>query len=126
MRDPLIRSTPRNGTAVCNFTIASKRYFRQDSGFEKETGFFDVESWGKLAEVCGAKAQKGIGVRVVGRLKQDRWENSAGESRSRIVIVAEHVEFRRSLIKTEDSPDAEACVETAQDAEEALPEQCPA
>jgi single-strand DNA-binding protein len=124
VRDPLIRSTPK-GTQVCNFTIASNRFFRQESGFEKETGFFDIESWGKLADACGAKGQKGIGVRVVGRLKQDRW-NSAGENRSRVVIVAEHVEFRRNQIKTEDSPEADASENTPQEAEEAVLEQCSA
>jgi single-strand DNA-binding protein len=123
VRDPLIRSTPK-GTQVCNFTIASNRFFRQDSSFEKETGFFDVETWGKLAEACGAKGQKGIGARIVGRLKQYRWENAAGENRSRIVIVAEHVEFRRNLVKAEDSPEAGAQGEIT--LEEAVLEQCPA
>jgi single-strand DNA-binding protein len=122
VRDPLIRSTPK-GTAVCNFTIASNRFFRQDAGLEKETGFFDVETWGKLAEICDAKGQKGIGVRIVGRLKQDRWENSEGENRSRIVIVAEHVEFRRQS-KTEGSSEAEAQDEENQ--KEAVLEQCSA
>ena len=104
VRDPLIRSTPK-GTQVCSFTIACNRYFRQDEGFEKETGFFGIEAWGKLAEACGNKGQKGIGVRIVGRLKQDRWTGSAGENHSRVVIVAEHVEFRCQS-KTECSPKA--------------------
>ena len=47
VRDPLLRSTPK-GTSVCNFTIASNRFFRQDSNLEKEVGFFDVETWVKL------------------------------------------------------------------------------
>jgi single-strand DNA-binding protein len=121
VRDPLIRSTPK-GAPVCNFTIASNRFFRQGSGLERETGFFDVETWGKLAEACGAKGIKGIGVRVVGRLKQERWENSPGESRSRIVIVAEHVEFRKSQGNgwAEGSPESEACGEAPE------PEACTA
>ena len=122
VRDPLIRSTPK-GTAVCNFTIASNRFFRQDSGFEKETGYFDVETWSKLAEVCYAKGQKGIGARIVGRLKQDRWESSEGGTRSRIVIVAEHVEFRRQS-KTEGSPEEEAEAQEEITQEEAVLEQC--
>jgi single-strand DNA-binding protein len=31
---------------------------------------------------------------VVGRLKQDRWIGADGKARSKITIVAEHVEFR--------------------------------
>ena len=35
--------------------------------------------------------------RVVGRLIQDRWTGNDGKPRSRITIVAEHVEFRPEL-----------------------------
>jgi single-strand DNA-binding protein len=93
VRDPLLRSTPK-GTSVCTFTLASNRFFRQDAGMEKEVSFFDVESWAKLAEHCYNQGHKGRGVRVVGRLKQDRWNGSDGKAHSRIAIVAEHVEFR--------------------------------
>jgi single-strand DNA-binding protein len=93
VRDPLYRTTPK-GTHVCTFTLASNRYFKQDSGFEKEVGFFDVETWSKLADTCYEQGHKGRGVRVVGRLKQDRWNGADGKPRTRISIVAEHVEFR--------------------------------
>jgi single-strand DNA-binding protein len=62
-----------------------------------------VETWAKLAESCAALGHKGRGVRVVGRLKQDRWEDAAGKARSRIYIVAEHVEFRPERKDGEDS-----------------------
>jgi single-strand DNA-binding protein len=93
VRDPLLRTTSK-GTSLCTFSLASNRFFRQDSGLEKEVGFFDVETWAKLAEHCYNLGRKGRGVRVVGRLKQDRWTGQDGKSHSRISIVAEHVEFR--------------------------------
>jgi single-strand DNA-binding protein len=93
VRDPLLRSTPK-GTSICTFTLASNRFFRQDSGMEKEVGFFSVETWAKLAEHCYNQGRKGRGVRVVGRLKQDRWNGTDGRAHSRVAIVAEHVEFR--------------------------------
>jgi len=68
VRDPLLRSTPK-GTSVCTFSLASNRFYKQDTGFEKEVSFFDVDTWGKLAEACYSKGRKGRGVRVVGRLK---------------------------------------------------------
>jgi single-strand DNA-binding protein len=98
VRDPLFRSTPK-GTPVCTFCLASNRFFKQDSGLEKEVSFFDVETWAKLAEHCYNLGHKGRGVRVVGRLKQERWTGSDGKSRSRITIVAEHVEFRPEFKK---------------------------
>ncbi|MDR2051863.1 MAG: single-stranded DNA-binding protein [Treponema sp.] len=96
VRDPLYRTTPK-GTHVCTFTLASNRYFKQDSGFEKEVGFFDVETWSKLADACYDQGHKGRGVRVVGRLKQDRWNGPDGKPRTRVSIVAEHVEFRPEI-----------------------------
>ena len=65
------------------------------SGLEKEVSFFDVEAWGKTAENAGNRGRKGGGVRVVGRLKQERWQNSEGKAVARVVIVAEHIEFRQ-------------------------------
>jgi single-strand DNA-binding protein len=69
---------------------------------EKEVSFFDVETWSKLAENCYNLGHKGRGVRVVGRLKQDRWTGTDGKPRSRVTIVAEHVEFRPDFKKEEE------------------------
>ena len=106
VREPLVRSTQR-GTSVCNFTIVSNRYYRHDSNLEKEVGFFDVEAWGKLAEACTNQGRKGRGVRVVGRLKQDRWTANDGKNHSKVAIVAEHVEYR-SDVRKKDEFDSEA------------------
>ena len=100
VRDPLLRSTPK-GTQVCTMSLASNRYYKQDSGYEKEVSFFEVETWARLAEACYNKGRKGRGVRVVGRLKQDRWNGSDGKPHSRVSIVAEHVEFRPEFKKNE-------------------------
>ena len=102
VRDPLIRSTPR-GTQVCHFSIASNRFYRQDSSLEKETGFFDVEAWGKLATACNTQGRKGRGVRVVGRLKQDRWTGADGKNHNKVAIVAEHVEYRTDFKKSDET-----------------------
>jgi single-strand DNA-binding protein len=105
VRDPLYRTTPK-GTHVCTFTIASNRYFKQDSNFEKEVGYFDVETWSRLADSCYNQGHRGRGVRVVGRLKQDRWNGPDGKPRSRVAIVAEHVEFRPEFKKDEEQGEA--------------------
>ncbi len=55
---------------------------------QKEVSFFDVSTWARLAEVCGEYLKKGRGVRIVGRLRQDRWTDPEGKPRSRIEIVA--------------------------------------
>lgn len=93
VRDPVLKETPR-GTPVCSFSIASNRSYKQEDEYEQETSFFEVESWSKLAEQCGKYCAKGRGVRVVGRLKQDRWTGTDGKNYTKIKIVAEHVEFK--------------------------------
>ena len=98
VRDPRLRHTPK-GVAICDVTIASNRYHKKDEGFDKEVGFFDIESWGKLAESCFDKGKKSRGVRVVGRLKQDRWNGVDGKKHFRVKIVAEHIEFRPEFSK---------------------------
>lgn len=90
--DPERSYTPK-GTAVCRFTVASSRRYKQDGQQIEEVGHFDVETWDRLAETCAEHLKKGRGVRVIGRLKQDRWQQN-GRSRSRVVIVAEHIEIR--------------------------------
>jgi single-strand DNA-binding protein len=101
VRDPIVKETPK-GSTVCNFSIASNRYYRQGDEYEEETSFFDVESWGKLAEACVTGCQKGRGVRVVGRLKQERWTGTDGKNFSRVKVVAEHVEFRPKFKNKDD------------------------
>ncbi|MDR2070352.1 MAG: single-stranded DNA-binding protein [Treponema sp.] len=93
VQDPLLRSTPK-GTPVCTLRLASNRYYKQDTGFEKETCFFNVETWAKLAEHCSHVGHKGQGIRVTGRLKQDRWKGKDGKTHSRVTIIAEHIAFK--------------------------------
>ncbi len=100
VRDPELAYTPK-GTAVCKFTVASNRFFKQGEEMQKEVSYFDVSCWTRLAEVCGEYLKKGRGVRVVGRLKQDRWTDADGKGRSKIFIVAEHVEFKPQFKKAD-------------------------
>ena len=86
---------------------ASNRYFKQDEETQKEVSFFEVTTWSRLAEVCGEYLKKGRGVRVVGRLKQDRWTSPEGQGRSKVSIVAEHVEFKPQAKKDGDGKDGE-------------------
>jgi single-strand DNA-binding protein len=91
VRDPVFKTTEK-GTPVCNLTIATNRFFRQN--LEKEVSFFDVEAFSNLAEDCHNQGYKGRSVRVIGRLKQNRWTNAEGKPCSRIYIIAEHIEYR--------------------------------
>ena len=102
VRDPEAGETPK-GTQFCKFSIATNRYYKQEDVKVDEVSYFDVEVWSKLAENCQNNLEKGRGVRVVGRLKQDRWQDDEGKGRTKIKIVGEHVEFKPQFKKQEES-----------------------
>lgn len=99
-RDPVAYQTPK-GTNVCTFSIASNRFYKINEEKQKEVSFFDIETWSKLADRCSEYLSKGRGVRVVGRLKQDRWTDKEGNTRNKVKVVAEHVEFRPNFNNSE-------------------------
>ena len=92
-RDPELRHTPK-GTPVCTLVLASNRSYKVEGERQEEVSFVETTTWGKLATVCAEHLAKGRGVRVVGRLKQERWEDPEGNSRAKVVVVAEQVEFQ--------------------------------
>lgn len=94
--EPLFYTTPR-GTAICAFTIMSYRFLRQGIGIEKEGSYFDVEAEGELTKPIRRLGGKGRGVRIVGQIKQTRWNDKEGKDHSKVIIVVEHIESRLCL-----------------------------
>lgn len=77
-----------SGTALCTFSIACNEDVKQSSGqWEEKAHFFDCTLWGKSAESLNQYLVKGKQVAIVGRLKQDRWEDrDSGQNRSKVSI----------------------------------------
>ena len=98
VRDPELRYTPSDGTSpgtpVCTLVLSSTRTCKVDGERREEVSFIEATTVGKLATACAEHLTKARGVRVVGRIKQERWEDADGNARSKVVIVAEHVEFQ--------------------------------
>ena len=93
VRDPKVNIT-NSGKTVCNISIENSRYYKTDKGFVQDVSFIDVQTWGKWAEIVSEKCKKGSGVRIVGRLKQLRWIDSTNKNRSKIIVLAEHIDFK--------------------------------
>ncbi|MBN1901469.1 single-stranded DNA-binding protein [Candidatus Sumerlaeota bacterium] len=92
-QDPEIRSLT-SGTALTEFNLAVNRRYKDRNGeWQKDTVFIRVETWGRLAEICGDWLKKGRRVFVEGRLKLDSWEAKDGTKRSQIKVTAETVQF---------------------------------
>ncbi|MBG94893.1 MAG: single-stranded DNA-binding protein [Chloroflexi bacterium] len=92
-RDPELKEISK-GTSVCEFGLAVNHEYTDKKGErQKDVSFFDINAWNKTGEACHEYLEKGRGVHVVGRLKQERWETDQGDKRSRIRVVAHSVQF---------------------------------
>lgn len=91
-RDPELRYTPA-GTAVCSFSLANGRSYTQGSEKKEQTSYFDCVAWSKLGELIAEYCKKGAQIAVEGRLQQRRWDDSEGNKKSKIEIVAENIQF---------------------------------
>ena len=70
-KDPEMRYTP-NGAPVTSFNVASNRQYNNSKGERvKETIWFRISAWNKLAETCNNFLHKGSKVLVEGRLVTD-------------------------------------------------------
>lgn len=71
-KKPEMRYTP-SGQAVTSFSVATSRQYTGGNGEQvKETIWFRVSTWGKLAEICNEHLDKGSKVLVEGRLQPDK------------------------------------------------------
>ena len=88
---------PKSGTSfsICSFPIAVNRMTKTPDGkTNEEVSFFDVDTFGNIADFSSKYATKGRGVRIVGRLKQNRWKDEEGKSHSKVKIIAEHIDYK--------------------------------
>lgn len=82
-RDPETRYLP-NGDPVCNFSVAVTESWKdRNSGEKKEsTTWYRVNTFGKLAEICGKYLAKGSSVLVEGKMQSRKYEKDGVERES--------------------------------------------
>lgn len=104
---------PANGFKVCSFPLAVNRWYKNKNGEGvTEVSYFDIEAYGRMAEICEKQGVKGRGVRVVGRLKQKTWKDEDGKSHSKVFVIAEHIEYKpKSLTQNEEKTETEEVIE---------------
>lgn len=96
-RDPEVHISS-SGVKICKIPIAVNRFYKNSAGENiNEVSYFDIETYRTMADYCEKESEKGRGVRVKGRLKQNRWDSSDGKTNSRICIIAENIEFKTML-----------------------------
>ena len=114
VRTPEMKETA-NGFKTCTVPLAVNRFYKNTQGDGvNEVSYFNVETFGKMAEICEKNCEKGRGLRVVGRLKQNRWKTADGKTSSRVTIIAEHLEFKKKMTKPETAEALAAMAEANQ------------
>lgn len=91
-RDPQMRVT-QSGVAVCSFSIAVNRRFKNQQTGQQEVDYISITAWRQLAELCGKYLRKGRKVAVNGSIKTRTYEAKDGSKRSTFDVVADEVEF---------------------------------
>lgn len=91
-RDPEVKQTG-SGVAICNFSVAVNRRFKNPQTGQTETDFFSVTAFRQLAELCGKYLAKGRKVAVVGSMQSRSYEAQDGSKRTVWDLVADEVEF---------------------------------
>lgn len=102
-RDPEMRYTA-TGQAVTTISVATNRQWNDANGeVHKETIWFRVSVWGRMAEVCNQYLKKGSKVLVEGRLTADPatggpriWTDQNGGARASFEVTAQTVRFLSS------------------------------
>jgi len=92
-KDPEIRYMT-DGTAVCNFSVATTEKRKDRSGeMQENTLWFRVNVWGKQADAVNQYLSKGRQVYVEGRLSQQEYTDKDGNRRTSLEVRATDVQF---------------------------------
>ncbi len=97
-RDPEVRYF-ESGTVVANLTMAVNRRNRDD-----EPDWFNLEIWGKQAQVAADYVKKGSLIGITGSFKLDSWKDrNTGEDRNKPVVRVDRLELLGSKRDSDNS-----------------------
>lgn len=105
-RDAELKVSP-SGVSVLEVGIAVNDRIKRGEEWIDRPNFFDVIVFGKRAEGLASLLTRGLKVTITGKLRWSSWETQDGQKRSRVQVIAEHVEFMGRiavLTNTTDQP----------------------
>lgn len=90
-KDPELKFTPGNGTAVTTLTLAIDRKFLKDG--QKEADFIPIVIWGKQAEATANYMTKGKLIGISGRIQTRNYDAKDGTKRYVTEVIADEIQF---------------------------------
>ena len=104
-RDPEVRYF-ESGTMVANLTLAVNAFKRDDP-----PEWFNLEIWGKQAQVAVDYVRKGALIGVIGRIRMDKWtDRQTGQERMKPVVSVERLELLGSK-RDQSEPPADSALD---------------
>lgn len=100
-KDPELRYTNNTNTAVCSFTIAVDRRFKQEG--QPTADFISCMAWTKTAEFISKYFVKGSRIGICGRIQTRSWDDNEGKKHYVTEVVTEEAYFTDSK-KSDDMP----------------------
>ncbi|MBA3755310.1 MAG: single-stranded DNA-binding protein [Nitrosomonas sp.] len=89
--------------AVMGFSIATSESWTDQAGKKNEkTEWHEINTWGKLAEICDQYISVGKLVYVEGRIETRSWDDEFGNKKYKTSIVASKVQFLSGPVKEEE------------------------
>lgn len=85
-RDPELRFTP-TGKQVATFSLGVTQRWKSGNEMKEYTEWVNIETWGRLAEICHQYLHKGSLVYVDGRLRTEKYDDK-GETKYFTRVVA--------------------------------------
>ena len=78
---------------VVKLGVAVNGREKKGDQWEDRPDYFEVTCFGRIAENVKQYLAKGSAVAIDGRLRQDRWTNDSGDNRSKVIVIANVVQF---------------------------------
>lgn len=94
-KDPEVRQISGNNSAVCNFTIAANRNFKNQQG-EYDADFINCVVFNQVATLMERYVKKGQLLAVQGRIQTRNYEGNDGKRVYVTEVVANNVSFLES------------------------------
>ena len=87
-KDPELKYTPGDGTAICRITVAVARAFKKD-----ETDFINCVAFGKTGETIAQYFTKGRQIALAGNIRTGSYQAQDGTKRYTTDVAIESFEF---------------------------------
>jgi single-strand DNA-binding protein len=91
----------QGGTTICKFSLADTK---GKKGEDQRTSWYDIVTFGALADKVADTVRKGDRLMILGQLQVEDYTNKSGEKKKRVEIVANYIGDALSNFTSSEAP----------------------